>query len=124
MHAFAVDPERGFFILILLVIAIGGPLILYAVRAPSLRGGGLFAPISREGALVLNNLLLTTAAATVAFGTLYPLFLAAMGGDKLSIGAPYFNLVFGILISPLLLAMPFGPLLGWKRGDLLRHRSA
>ncbi|HLJ19944.1 MAG TPA: heme lyase CcmF/NrfE family subunit [Stellaceae bacterium] len=119
VHAFAQDPSRGAFILLLLVIAIGGPLILYAARAPSLQGGGIFAPISREGALVLNNLLLTTAAATVVFGTLYPIFLDVVGGDKISIGPPYFSLVFGILISPLLIAMPFGPLLGWKRGDLL-----
>src|ERR1700687_418280 len=91
VHAFAVDPARGFFILILLIIAIGGPLILYAFRAPSLQGGGIFAPISREGALVLNNLLLATGAATVFIGTLYPLFLDAMGGDKLSVGVPFFN---------------------------------
>jgi cytochrome c-type biogenesis protein CcmF len=119
VHAFAVDPARGAFILLLLVVAIGGPLALYAVRAPSLRGGGLFAPISREGALVLNNLLLTTGAATVFIGTLYPLFLDAMGGDKLSVGLPFFNRTFVPLMAPLLIAMPFGPLLGWKRGDLL-----
>ncbi|MGH7126888.1 MAG: heme lyase CcmF/NrfE family subunit, partial [Stellaceae bacterium] len=119
VHAFAQDPARGAFILLLLVIAIGGPLILYAVRAPSLRGGGLFAPISREGALVLNNLLLTVSLAAVFLGTLYPLFLDAIGGDKLSVGPPYFNLVFGVLMTPLLIAIPFGPLLGWKRGDLL-----
>ena len=73
---------------ILLVVAIGGSLTLYAVRAPALQGGGLFAPISREGALVLNNLLLATAAATVFLGTLYPLFLDAVGGPKLSVGPP------------------------------------
>jgi cytochrome c-type biogenesis protein CcmF len=119
VHAFAIDPARGAFILLLLVIAIGGPLILYAVRAPSLRGGGLFAPISREGALVLNNLLLAVSLAAVFLGTLYPLFLDAMGGPKLSVGPPYFNLVFGVFMTPLLIAIPFGPLLGWKRGDLL-----
>jgi cytochrome c-type biogenesis protein CcmF len=119
VHAFAVDPARGAFILLLLVIAIGGPLVLYAVRAPSLRGGGIFAPISREGALVLNNLLLTTGAATVFIGTLYPLFLDAMGGDKVSVGFPFFNRTFVPLMVPLLIAIPFGPLLGWKRGDLL-----
>ncbi|HEV3176939.1 MAG TPA: heme lyase CcmF/NrfE family subunit [Stellaceae bacterium] len=119
VHAFAVDPARGAFILLLLVIAIGGPLVLYAVRAPSLRGGGIFAPISREGALVLNNLLLATGAATVFIGTLYPLFLDAMGGDKVSVGFPFFNRTFVPLMVPLLIAMPFGPLLGWKRGDLL-----
>jgi len=119
VHAFAIDPARGAFILLLLIVAIGGPLILYAIRAPSLQGGGLFAPISREGALVLNNLLLTTGAATVFIGTLYPLFLDGMGGDKVSVGFPFFNRTFVPLMVPLLIAIPFGPLLGWKRGDLL-----
>ena len=119
VHAFAQDPARGAFILLLLVIAIGGPLILYAVRAPSFRGGGIFAPISREGALVLNNLLLATGTATVFIGTLYPLFLDVMGGDKVSVGFPFFNRTFVPLMLPLLIAIPFGPLLGWKRGDLL-----
>ncbi|MCG8357805.1 MAG: heme lyase CcmF/NrfE family subunit, partial [Kiloniellales bacterium] len=83
VHAFATDPERGLFILLLLAIAIGGSLALYAWRAPGLTGGGLFRPISREGSLVLNNLLLTTACATVFIGTLYPLLLDAMTGDKI-----------------------------------------
>ncbi|HXE27698.1 MAG TPA: heme lyase CcmF/NrfE family subunit, partial [Stellaceae bacterium] len=94
VHAFAVDPARGTYILVLLVLAIGGSLTLYALRAPSLQGGGIFAPISREGALVLNNLLLTTAAATVFLGTLYPLFLDTIGGPKLSVGFPFFNRTF------------------------------
>ena len=81
--------------------------------------GGLFAPISREGALVLNNLLLTTACAAVFVGTLYPLALEALTGDKISVGPPFFNLTFVPLIVPLLIAVPFGPLLAWKRGDLL-----
>jgi len=118
VHAFAVDPRRGAFILLLLAVAIGGPLALYATRAPALAPGGLFAPISREGALVLNNLLLTTGAATVFIGTLYPLFLDAIGGDKVSVGFPFFNRTFVPLMAPLLLAIPMGPLLGWKRGDL------
>jgi cytochrome c-type biogenesis protein CcmF len=118
VHAFAVDPARGTFILLLLLIAIGGSLALYAVRAPALKGGGLFAPISREGALVLNNLLLTTGAATVFLGTLYPLFLDAVGGPKLSVGFPFFNRTFVPLMVPALIALPFGPLLAWKRGDL------
>ena len=88
VHAFATDPERGTFILLLLVVAIGGSLTLYAFRAPTLEGGGLFAPISREGALVLNNLLLSCGCATVFLGTLYPLFLDAVGGPKLSVGLP------------------------------------
>ncbi|MBL4722047.1 MAG: heme lyase CcmF/NrfE family subunit [Alphaproteobacteria bacterium] len=118
VHAFATDPERGVFILLLLVIAIGGSLALYAWRAPILKGGGLFAPISREGALVLNNLLLTTAAATVFIGTLYPLFLEAVGGGKVSVGPPFFNATFVPLMIPLIIALGVGPMLGWKRGDL------
>ncbi|MBB5046556.1 cytochrome c-type biogenesis protein CcmF [Rhodopseudomonas rhenobacensis] len=118
VHAFATDPTRGVFILLILCIFIGGSLSLYASRASSLKQGGLFAPISREGALVLNNLFLTTACATVFIGTLYPLALEVLTGDKISVGAPFFNLTFGPLFVPLLLAVPFGPLLAWKRGDL------
>ncbi len=84
-----------------------------------LKQGGIFAPISREGALVFNNLFLTSACATVFVGTLYPLALEALTGDKISVGAPFFNLTFGPLFVPLLIAVPFGPLLAWKRGDLL-----
>jgi cytochrome c-type biogenesis protein CcmF len=119
VHAFANDPQRGVFILMILCLFIGGSLSLYVFRASSLKQGGLFAPISREGALVLNNLLLTTACATVFVGTLYPLALEVMTGDKISVGAPFFNLTFGPLFLPLLIALPFGPLLAWKRGDLL-----
>jgi cytochrome c-type biogenesis protein CcmF len=119
VHAFANDPTRGIFILAILVVFIGGALALYALRAPLLRQGGLFAPISREGALVFNNLFLTSACATVFVGTLYPLALEALTGAKISVGPPFFNATFGPLFVPLLLAMPFGPLLGWKRGDLL-----
>jgi cytochrome c-type biogenesis protein CcmF len=118
VHAFAVDPERGVFILAILVIAIGGSLAMYAWRAPMLKGGGLFQPISREGALVLNNVLLATAAATVFIGTLYPLFLEAVGGAKVSVGPPFFNATFVPLMIPLLLAVGIGPMMGWKRGDL------
>jgi cytochrome c-type biogenesis protein CcmF len=118
VHAFATDPTRGVFILGLLVISIGGALLLFALRAPALVPGGVFAPISREGALVLNNLLLATATATVFLGTLYPLFLEALGGDKISVGAPYFEMTFIPLIVPLLALMGVGPLLAWKRADL------
>ncbi len=118
VHAFATDPARGVFILLILCIFIGGSLSLFALRAPALKQGGLFAPISREGALVLNNLFLTTACATVFVGTLYPLALEVLTGEKISVGAPFFNLTFGPLFVPLLLAVPFGPLLAWKRGDL------
>ena len=119
VHTFANDPRRGIFILAILVVFIGGALALYAWRAPLLKQGGLFAPISREGALVLNNLFLTCACATVFVGTLYPLALEALIGQKISVGPPFFNLTFGPLFLPLLLTMPFGPLLGWKRGDLI-----
>jgi cytochrome c-type biogenesis protein CcmF len=119
VHAFATDPARGVFILLILCLFIGGSLSLYAFRASTLKQGGLFAPISREGALVLNNLFLTSACATVFIGTLYPLALEVLTGDKISVGAPFFNLTFGPLFVPLLLAVPFGPLLAWKRGDLL-----
>ncbi|MEC8777084.1 MAG: heme lyase CcmF/NrfE family subunit [Pseudomonadota bacterium] len=118
VHAFATDPERGVFILLLLVIAIGGSLALYAWRAPQIQSGGLFQPISREGGLVLNNLLLTTSAATVFLGTLYPLFLEAFGGDKVSVGPPFFNATFIPLMVPLVIALGVGPLLPWKRADL------
>ncbi|WP_421594548.1 heme lyase CcmF/NrfE family subunit [Shinella sp. M27] len=118
VHAFATDPTRGVFILAILVFFIGGALSLFAFRAATLKAGGLFAPISREGALVLNNLILTTAAATVLTGTLYPLVLEALTGEKISVGPPFFNLTFGLLMLPLLLAVPFGPLLAWKRGDV------
>src|SRR5215510_6559927 len=118
VHAFAVDPRRGVFILAILVLFIGGALALFAWRAPLLKPGGLFAPISREGALVLNNLLITTACATVFVGTLYPLAFEALTGDKMSVGAPFFNLTFAPLFMLLLVAVPFGPLLAWKRADL------
>ena len=118
VHAFASDPSRGVFILAILILFIGGSLALFAVRANTLTTGGLFHPISREGALVLNNLFLTTATATVLIGTLYPLLVESVTGDKISVGAPFFNLTFGPLILPLLVAVPFGPLLAWKRGDI------
>jgi cytochrome c-type biogenesis protein CcmF len=119
VHAFANDPRRGIFILAILVLFIGGSLILFAWRAPLIRRGGLFSPISREGALVLNNLFLICACATVFVGTLYPLMLEAITGEKISVGAPFFNATFGPLFVPVLIAVPFGPLLAWKRGDLL-----
>jgi len=118
VHTFATDPTRGIFILAILILFIGGSFALYAWRASTLRQGGLFAPISREGALLLNNLFLTTICATIFVGTLYPLALEALTGDKISVGAPFFNATVGRLAVPLLIAVPFGPLLAWKRGDL------
>src|SRR3954462_2598912 len=119
VHAFATDPTRGVFILLILCLFIGGSLSLFAGRATSLKQGGLFAPISREGALVLNNLLLTVACAVVLFGTLYPLAMEMLADFKMSVGAPFYNLTFAPLFTLLLLAVPFGPMLVWKRGDLL-----
>ncbi|MBB4305054.1 cytochrome c-type biogenesis protein CcmF [Rhodobium orientis] len=119
VHSFASDPTRGVFILLILATFIGGAFALFAWRAPSLRRGGLFAPISREGALVFNNLFLTAACAAVLIGTLYPLALEATTGEKISVGAPFFNMTFGPLILPALIVMPFGPFLAWKRGDIL-----
>ena len=92
---------------------------LFALRATSLRQGGLFAPVSREGALILNNLFLATAVGAILVGTLYPLLLDALTGTAISVGAPFFNLTFGALMAPLLLVLPFGPLLAWKRADIV-----
>jgi len=119
VHTFATDPMRGVFILAILIVFIGGALALYGWRAPRLKQGGLFAPISREGALVFNNLFLTTACASVFIGTLYPLALEALTGAKISVGPPFFNTTFGPLFIALMVVMPVGPLMGWKRGDFL-----
>ena len=118
VHAFAVDPERGVMLLAILGLTAGAGFALFAWRAPSLAPGGVFAPISREGTLVLNNLFLAVAAATVLLGTLYPLMLEAATGQTISVGPPYFNLTFTPLMAAALLILPAGPLLAWKRGDL------
>ncbi len=118
VHAFAQDPSRGMFILAFLLLVTGGGLALYAWRAPQLQGGGLFQPVSREGALILNNLLLCTLAATVLLGTLYPLFLDLLTGNKVSVGPPFFNATFVPLCAPLFAALCVGPFLGWKRAEL------
>src|SRR5471030_684202 len=118
VHTFSTDPARGLFILVILMVFIGGSLALFAWRAPLLKQGGLFAPISRESALVFNNLFLAIVCATGFVGTLYPLVMGMITGDKISVGAPFFNLTFGPLFLALLIAVPFGPLLAWKRGDL------
>ena len=119
VHSFATDPTRGVFILAILILFIGGSLTLFAWRAPLLRQGGLFAPISREGSLVLNNLFLVAACATVLVGTLYPLVLEMLTGEKITVGPPFFNSTFVPLAIPLLLIVPFGQALAWKRGDVL-----
>lgn len=118
VHSFAADPSRGVFVLALLVLVVGGSLILFAIRGPTLKSGGLFTPLSREGCLLLNNVLLSTAAGTVLLGTLYPLFADALGLGKVSVGAPFFNAVFIPLMVPMVVTMAIGPLLSWKRGDL------
>jgi len=118
VHAFANDPERGAFILGLLLVTVVGALVLFAWRAPKLAPSGVFAPISREGALVLNNLILATSCAVVFVGTLYPMFADLLLGAKITVGAPWFNIAFLPLMVPLLLAMGVGPLLSWKRSDL------
>lgn len=117
VHAFAVDPQRGVAVLGLLILATGGGLLLFALRAHALKIGGLFAPLSREGALVLNNLLLSVSAAVVLIGTLMPLLLDAFG-HKISVGAPYYNFITPFLTIPLILVMALGPFMPWKRADL------
>jgi len=123
VHAFAVDPERGLFILAILGFFVGGAFILFAIRAPKMALGGFFQPISREGGLVMNNLLLSVATATVFLGTLYPLFLDAATGQKVSVGPPFFNATFIPIMIPLLLLMAIGPMLSWKQGDLASAMS-
>ena len=119
VHAFATDPKRGLFILALLVIVIGVSLLLYAWRAPRLGGGGSFSFVSRETALLGNNVLLSVASASVLLGTMYPLFLDALGMGKISVGPPYFEAVFIPLMTPVVVLMMFGPFLRWKDDDLL-----
>ncbi len=119
VHAFATDPSRGVFILVILCLFIGGAFALFAWRGPAMAGGSLFAPVSREGGLLLNNLFLSAACVAVFVGTLYPLALEAVTGDKISVGPPFFNATFLPLCVPIALAMPFGQQLAWKRGDLL-----
>jgi cytochrome c-type biogenesis protein CcmF len=119
VHAFATDPGRGVFILGLLALLIGGALVLFAWRAPLLTSGGLFAPVSREGALVLNNVLLCAIAAVVGVGTVYPLFADLLLGVKLSVGPPFFHATVLPLALPVAGAMTIGPLLPWKRARLL-----
>ena len=117
VHAFAVDPKRGVLLLIILGLTTGAAFSLFAWRAPKLGQGGVFAPVSRESALVLNNILLAAATTTVLLGTLYPLIREAITGDAISVGPPYFNLTFTPLMAALAILLPAGPLLAWKRGD-------
>jgi cytochrome c-type biogenesis protein CcmF len=118
VHAFAVDPERGVFILGFLAFVIGGSLTIFALRANLLKPKGSFEIVSREGSLVFNNLFMVTTLFTVFLGTLYPLFVDALAGEKLSVGAPYFEATFVPLFIPILFAMVLGPILAWKKASL------
>ncbi|OYY02774.1 MAG: c-type cytochrome biogenesis protein CcmF, partial [Acidocella sp. 35-58-6] len=118
VHSFAAAPDQGLFILALLAITIGGSLLLFAIRAPVLAATGMFSPLSRESALVLNNIFLCAIAAVVFVGTLYPPFVNLLFGIQLSVGAPFFNQTVLPLTAPLILAMAIGPLLPWKRAAL------
>jgi cytochrome c-type biogenesis protein CcmF len=118
VHSFAVDPTRGFFIMLLIALAIGGALALFAWRAPQLEGGTAFQPVSRETTLLLNNVFLVAACACVFVGTLYPLVLDAVNGTKISVGPPYFAVTFMPIFFALLVLVPFGPRLGWRQGNL------
>ncbi|RCL01929.1 MAG: cytochrome c-type biogenesis protein CcmF [Candidatus Tokpelaia sp. JSC188] len=117
VHSFSIDPRRGIAILCILIFFIGNALLLFAFRASSIKSSSFFQPISREGALVFNTIFLIVAVATILIGTLYPMLLETLTGEKISVGAPFFNLTFSSLIVPLLIAMPFGSLLFLKKGD-------
>ncbi|MBL0164066.1 MAG: heme lyase CcmF/NrfE family subunit [Xanthomonadales bacterium] len=118
VHSFASDPERGMFILAFLTITVGGSLLVYALRAPKVAGGEPFAAASRETMLLINNLLFTCAAAMVFLGTLYPLFAEAFNLGRISVGPPYFGTMFVLLMTPVIVLMPFGPLLKWRQGKI------
>ena len=120
VHAFATDPERGLFILALLVLVIGVSLVLFAWRAPTLSGGGSFKLVSRDTVLLGNNVLLSVVSASVLLGTLYPLFLDALNLGKISVGPPYFQSVFVPLMTPVVILMMIGPFIRWKGDDLAR----
>jgi len=118
VHAFAVDPARGIFILAILAAVIGGSLALFAVRGPALTSQATFQPVSREGAILFNNVLLVTACGTVFIGTFYPLFVDIVSGERISVGPPFFNATFLPLMAMLLLILAPGAALAWKRGAL------
>ena len=114
VHAFATDPQRGLFILGLLVLVIGGSLLLFAWRAPKVGTGGAFELFSREAMLLVNNVLLVVAMLAVLLGTLYPLFIDALNAGKISVGPPYFDSVFGPIMVPVIILMGIGPLFAGK----------
>ena len=118
VHSFASDPDRGLFILAFLTATVGGSLLVYALRAPKVAGGEPFAASSRETLLLINNLLFTCAAAMVFLGTLYPLFAEAFNLGRISVGPPYFGVMFVLLMAPVVVLMPFGPLLKWRKSNV------
>jgi cytochrome c-type biogenesis protein CcmF len=120
VHAFAVDPQRGVFILAILAVTTGVSLGLYAWRAPAIRSGALFQPLSREGGIVLNNLFLSVLTATVFAGTFSPVIIEMINGDKISVGPPYYARIFAPLAIPLLVLVVFGPMMNWKRDEVRR----
>ncbi|TAN05576.1 MAG: c-type cytochrome biogenesis protein CcmF, partial [Rhodanobacteraceae bacterium] len=124
VHAFAFAPARGVFILVYLAVVVGGSLLLYALRAPKVTGGKSFALASRETLMLVGNLMLTVACAMVLLGTLYPLVGEALNIGRISVGPPYFGPLFLILMTPLVLALPFGPLSRWGKADLKVWRRA
>ncbi len=119
VHAFATDPERGLFILIFLAIVVGGSLLLYAIRAPHVKSSASFELISKESVLLVNNVLLVVTTASILLGTLYPLFIDALGMGKISVGPPYFNAVFIPLMAPLAVVVGFGVLMRWKKDAVM-----
>ena len=123
VHTFATDPSRGIFLLILICLVIGGSLAIYAYRAPSIRSSGSYSIVSREAGILLNNIFLVTAAATILLGTLYPLFLDALGLGKVSVGPPYFNSVFIPLTMPLAAMVGIGAMARWKKDRINRLMS-
>jgi cytochrome c-type biogenesis protein CcmF len=117
VHAFALDASRGVYILGIIAVATGSALTLFAARAGAMRTGALFTPLSREGGITLNNLFLLAATSTVFLGTFYPVFVAVLHGEAVSVGPPYYNRTFVPLFIPLLLLAGVGPLLNWKRDE-------
>ncbi|ESQ88561.1 heme lyase subunit CcmF [Asticcacaulis sp. AC460] len=118
VHAFAVDPQRGILLLTILLVTAGAGFALFALRAPELKPGGLFAPISREAALVANNLLLSAALCSVFLGTLYPILMQAVFNKTMSVGEPYYLAVFGPIMIAAFALIPISALMAWKRADL------
>jgi cytochrome c-type biogenesis protein CcmF len=117
VHAFALDPRRGVYILAIIAVLTGSALSLFAARAGAMRTGALFTPLSREGGITLNNLFLLAATSTVFLGTFYPVFVAVLHGEAISVGPPYYDRTFVPLFIPLLLLAGVGPMLNWRRDE-------